>query len=1237
MSTGPTGRNGAIGPRGLQGFTGTTGPRGLQGVAGPIGLQGATGLRGLQGTTGSRGLQGVAGPQGLQGATGSIGLQGVAGSRGLQGVAGSRGLQGVAGLQGLQGFTGATGPLGLQGVAGLPGIQGVAGPIGLQGATGSTGLRGLQGVAGPQGLQGVAGPIGLQGVAGSRGLQGVAGSRGLQGVAGPQGLQGFTGATGIRGLQGVAGPIGLQGFTGANGSVGLQGIAGPQGLQGVAGPIGLQGATGSTGLRGLQGVVGSTGPIGLQGINGTNGTNGSIGETGPIGPTGTFGISPTFEGTVSISDFTGDGVVHNNSNGVLSSSLIVSSDIDSNISLESPDLTGTPTATTPDDGDNSARIATTAFVISSVSAVSKTSIELGNVDNTSDVSKPISTAQQSALNLKAPLESPIFTGSVSISDFSGDGVVHNNSNGVLSSSLIVSSDIDSNISLESPDLTGTPTATTPDDGDNSTRIATTAFVISSVSAVSKTSIELGNVDNTSDVSKPISTAQQSALNLKAPLESPTFTGSVSAPTPLSTSNTTDVATTEFVKTQIGELINGAPDALNTLKELSAAIGDNSDYAASITTSLSLKAPLASPTFTGTIGGITKAMVGLSNVDNTSDVSKPISTDQQTALDLKAPLASPTFTGTVGGITKGMIGLSNVDNTSDVSKPISTAQQTALDLKAPLANPTFTGTVGGITKGMIGLSNVDNTSDVSKPISTDQQTALDLKAPLESPTLTGLPTAPTQSSGDNTTRIATTAFVTSAVSAVAVSSKSSIGLGNVDNTSDVSKPISTAQQTALDLKAPLESPALTSPTLTNPTLINASINNINLIPNQTVSTLNGTYISRFGQSVSLSRNGLMLAVGANSSNNGEGYVKIYEFVSGNWSQKGSTLNGVDHPSTTLSREFGISVSLSNDGLILAVGAFGTNVNKGSVYIYEFVSGNWSQKGSTLNGISNGDLFGWSVSLSGNGLFLDVGAIGANNYNGSVYRYEFVSGGWSQRGGFIGGQATSEFGRSLSLSSDGLILAIGAPAGNSDTGYVQLAEYSTINQNWSSKGSTIHGTSGSLFGKNVSLSDNGLIVAVGAPAANSRTGYVNIYEFVNGNWSQKGSTLNGTAIDNEFGKGVSLSSNGLILAVGVPGGDLYFGYVNIYEFVSGNWSQKGSKLNGTDGGGQFGDRVSLSSNGLTLAGGASTADNMNGAVKIYSIEQSPEFPSSPVVGQMFFSSDTNRLYIYNGSIWKYVSLI
>ena len=87
---------------------------------------------------------------------------------------------------------------------------------------------------------------------------------------------------------------------------------------------------------------------------------------------------------------------------------------------------------------------------------------------------------------------------------------------------------------------------------------------------------------------------------------------------------------------------------------------------------------------------------------------------QASLDTKAPLASPTFTGTVSGVAKSMVGLDNVDNAADANKPTSSAKQDALNLKAPLASPTFTGTVSGITKSMVGLGNVDNTADANKP-------------------------------------------------------------------------------------------------------------------------------------------------------------------------------------------------------------------------------------------------------------------------------------------------------------------------------------------------------------------------------------------------------------------------------------------------------------------------------------------------------------------------------------------
>jgi len=130
-------------------------------------------------------------------------------------------------------------------------------------------------------------------------------------------------------------------------------------------------------------------------------------------------------------------------------------------------------------------------------------------------------------------------------------------------------------------------------------------------------VGLNNVDNTSDASKPISSSAQSALNLKATLASPTFTGTPSAPTATGATNTTQVATTAFVKTAVSALVDAAPGALDTLNELAAALGDDADFSTTITNLVSavdtrvddIEAD-GGPTkkYTATVGGSTSITV-----------------------------------------------------------------------------------------------------------------------------------------------------------------------------------------------------------------------------------------------------------------------------------------------------------------------------------------------------------------------------------------------------------------------------------------------------------------------------------------------------------------------------------------------------------------------------------------------------------------------------------------------------
>lgn len=191
-----------------------------------------------------------------------------------------------------------------------------------------------------------------------------------------------------------------------------------------------------------------------------------------------------------------------------------------------------------------------------------------------------------------------------------------------------------------------------------------------------------------------------ADSLKASIASPTFTGTVTLPSTTITSNL-QAATKAYVDTSVSNLVNSAPATLNTLNELAAALGDDASFSTNVTALIAAKAPTESPTFTGTVTlpstaitnnlqAVTKAYVDTQLSSATSGGTTKTYVDTQDAL--KANIASPTFTGTVAGITAAMVGLGNVTNTSDANKPVSTAQQTALDAKAPIASPTFTGTV-----------------------------------------------------------------------------------------------------------------------------------------------------------------------------------------------------------------------------------------------------------------------------------------------------------------------------------------------------------------------------------------------------------------------------------------------------------------------------------------------------------------------------------------------------------------
>jgi len=195
--------------------------------------------------------------------------------------------------------------------------------------------------------------------------------------------------------------------------------------------------------------------------------------------------------------------------------------------------------------------------------------------------------------------------------------------------------------LASPTFTGDPKAPTPATADNDTSIATTAFVKAQAYAALASPIFTGDpkapTPATADNDTSIATTAfvQANLALYAKLASPALTGTPTAPTATTGTNTTQVATTAFVAAAVAALVASSPSALDTLNELAAALGNDPNFATTIATSLGLKAPLASPVFTGNPTAPTPS---------TADNDTSIATTAYVQAQGYAPLASPVLTG-----------------------------------------------------------------------------------------------------------------------------------------------------------------------------------------------------------------------------------------------------------------------------------------------------------------------------------------------------------------------------------------------------------------------------------------------------------------------------------------------------------------------------------------------------------------------------------------------------------------
>ena len=183
----------------------------------------------------------------------------------------------------------------------------------------------------------------------------------------------------------------------------------------------------------------------------------------------------------------------------------------------------------------------------------------------------------------------------------------------------------------------------------------------------------------------------------------------------------------------------------------------------------------------------------------------------------------------------------------------------------------------------------------------------------------------------------------------------------------------------------------------------------------------------GVSVDLNWNSRYIAIGARANkSNGEmsGYTRVFQLSSSDqWVQVGRSISG-----DSAFDYSGASVSLSNDGDVIAIGANGSENDTGLTRVYRYSSeaSDWEQLGQDLPGDEVNGFSGTSVSLTYDGKALAIGAYGSGRMRGSATLYTYFGSSWRQVGLNLSGDKNYDYsGASVSFSKSGNAIAIGSP--------------------------------------------------------------------------------------------------------------------------------------------------------------------------------------------------------------------
>ena len=392
--------------------------------------------------------------------------------------------------------------------------------------------------------------------------------------------------------------------------------------------------------------------------------------------------------------------------------------------------------------------------------------------------------------------------------------------------------------------------------------------------------------------------------------------------------------------------------------------------------------------------------------------------------------------------------------------------------------------------------------------------------------------------------------------------------------------------------------------------------------------------RLGFSNSISQNGTIIAIGSQNSTNGTaGKIEVFEDNNGTWTQIGADITG-----NTVGDQTGTAVSISSNGNVVAVGANGSNDIgnfTGKVSVYENINNSWVQIGNSIYGQSQDADAGRSVDLSDDGTIVAVGAPDTDTsgnfaFIGNVRIFERQNNTWVQRGGDINGDGNAvKFGHSVSLSADGNIVAIGQIGDPLQGQDGRVLVYQFDGTQWNQMGSTIFGTlSGGLFGWQLSISSTGNILAVGSYSSNE----VMVFEFINGNWSQVGNTIQGENPGDDLGFSVDISDDGTIVTAGARffTNGSRIGRVYVFQNQAGSWVQVGSSIQGESNGDQNGFSLSMSGNGSRISIGAIHNDSNGtdtGQVRVF---------ENNILNIKDTFNDNNYITIYPNPVKEYLTI-